>query len=162
MATIGRASTSFASITAGVMILSASVLKAQTDARPIARVDSVSVRFPSMMLAAHVGGRAHLTATIDSGGRLIRDSLRVVDANHALFANAAKEAMIRFAYEPARRDGRAVAERIDLQFEFRLPSSVVVPTIPVWRVEQDTVGYRIITGWGLGTSRDSRAGVERQ
>jgi hypothetical protein len=147
---VGRVAAFSASVAAGAIVLSASVVLAQADLRAIAHVDSASVRFPSMMLSARVAGTAHAVATIDSRGVLLRESLRV-EATHDLFASAAKYAMTRFAYEPARRSGRPIAEQIDVQFEFRVPSSPVVPTLPVWHVEQDTAGYRIVTGWDAVT-----------
>lgn len=98
-----------------------------------------------MLFSARYAGTAHVIATIDSSGRLVRESVRI-EASHDLFANAAKAAVTSFAYEPAIRSGQPVSDRLDIRFEFRIPSSQIVPTFPVWRVERDTAGYRITTG----------------
>ena len=133
-------------LTVGALALPMPSVKAQPDAPPVLHADSSNVHFPSMMVSARVGGRAHASAMIDGTGHIADGSLRTA-GSHELFANAAKAAMRKFSFEAARRDGRPISGRIDVEFEFRLPKSAVVPTTAVWRVEHDTTGYLVITGW---------------
>jgi hypothetical protein len=88
----GRPSTVSAAVAMTTLILSSSVARAQPDRRAVAHVDSASVRFPSILFSARYGGTAHVVATIDSNGRLVRESVRT-ESSHDLFANAAKAAV---------------------------------------------------------------------
>jgi TonB family protein len=137
-----------ATLVAGIATLGVSLplasAKGQADSPPVLHADSSNVRFPSILASARVDGRAHATATIDSTGRIA--GLRV-EGSHDLFASAAKAAMTKFSFDAARRDAKAIADTIDVEFEFRLPKSPVVPTIAVWRVEHDRARYRIVVGW---------------
>lgn len=74
--------------------------------------------YPDALRKDRVGGKVVLKAVICSDG--VPRALEVVSAKHEGFREAAIDAVRRWRYEPARRDGEPVAVRFAVQVSFRV------------------------------------------
>jgi TonB family protein len=82
---------------------------------------------PSMLYDGVDSGEVRLAISVDSDGKLIDCLLTAYTKRE--FADAVMAAIRRWHYLPARANGRAVASRTDLIFEFR-NKGVIVQTLP--------------------------------
>ncbi|MEP6692708.1 MAG: energy transducer TonB, partial [Gemmatimonadaceae bacterium] len=82
-----------------------------TNARP---------RYPEMLRASGVEGRALLEFVIDTAGRVDRESIREIQATNALFAQAARDVLRDWRFHPAESGGHTVRVRMQQPFDFRL------------------------------------------
>ncbi|HEU4537805.1 MAG TPA: TonB family protein, partial [Polyangiaceae bacterium] len=89
------------------------------DVRPPRLVEFVEAEYPSEALAARQEGRVVLRLTIGADGRV--GQAEVVEAAGGGFDEPARQAALRFRFEPALRGGTAVAARILYTYTFRLP-----------------------------------------
>jgi TonB family protein len=90
----------------------------------VARVESgtgVPV-YPDSLWQAGVSGRAVLEFVVDSAGGIIEHTIHIVSSTHQLFAAAARSALLTADFIPARRDGHAVAQVVQLPFVFVAPT----------------------------------------
>ncbi|HEU4408787.1 MAG TPA: TonB-dependent siderophore myxochelin receptor MxcH [Polyangiaceae bacterium] len=87
--------------------------------RPPRLVEFVDAGYPPEALAARREGRVVLRLTIDVEGRVTQ--AEVVGAAGEGFDEPARQASLRFRFEPALRGGAPVASRILYTYEFRLP-----------------------------------------
>lgn len=77
------------------------------DAAP-AVVSQPVVRYPAEMQALRVGGTVTLEATIDTTGRVIPTSVKVIQSSNAGFEAEARRAVQAAVYRPGRRAGRPI------------------------------------------------------
>ncbi len=115
-------------------------------------------------------------AKIDSGGRVI--DTRVVNGHSPALDRAAREALARWRFEPATRDGRTIASQYRVSFDFVLADvdeptpETSVPSVPVEIGENVTPPRRIVTSmpaypnaaWSEGVKGDVlvRAVIDEQ
>lgn len=76
--------------------------------------------YPIALRVARVEGEVLLRFLVDPRGEV--DSIRVVAATHPLFADAARDALLRRKYLPALQEGRQVGQWIQERFVFRPPN----------------------------------------
>ncbi len=84
------------------------------------RVGGAVPRYPPMLRAAKIPGQATIECVVDTLGRVEPGSVRSVRATHALFAQAAAEAVATWEFRPGRIAGRAVRARVNLPVNFSL------------------------------------------
>jgi periplasmic protein TonB len=87
---------------------------------PAAVVHQPSPRYPPALRLAGIEGRVLVEFVIDTTGHLERGSLRVLEASHAGFEAAAREALERSVFTPARMGGRPVRQRTRQSIGFRI------------------------------------------
>lgn len=73
--------------------------------------------YPLALRVARVEGEVLLQFLVDPRGEV--DSIRVVAATHPLFADAARDALLRRKYLPALQEGRPARQWIQERFVFR-------------------------------------------
>lgn len=80
-------------------------------------VHRVEPEVPEVSRRKGTKGNVELAAVIDEDGRVT--AARIVSSNDFAFAIASLDAVMRWTYEPARRDGRPVAVRFVVKTSFR-------------------------------------------
>jgi periplasmic protein TonB len=85
---------------------------------PDARNPSPS--YPEMLRTAGMTGRVVAEFVVDSTGRVRPGSLVIVEASHDLFASSVRRTVPSFRFAPARVQGRKVAQRVRVPFEFEI------------------------------------------
>jgi len=91
---------------------------------PVLQVDTVGWHFPEIMRSAGMPGRVRAAFIVDTAGRYVPGSMRVLSSNHDIFSNAAKIGLSRARFSPARRDGKAVPVELIHDFDFTLPAGI--------------------------------------
>ena len=82
------------------------------------RVGGAAPRYPPMLLAARISGQATIECIVDTLGRVEPGSIRTVRATHAMFGQAAAEAVAGWQFRPGRIAGRAVRARVHVPVNF--------------------------------------------
>lgn len=77
--------------------------------------------FPSVMAKAHIDGKAIIALLVSTSGQ--PEQVQVEQATHPLFANAALNAVKRWRFKPALKNGQPVASTFTLPIEFRRDTS---------------------------------------
>lgn len=76
--------------------------------------------YPAEMRAAGREGDVIVELVVDPDGRVVRESLRILETPHSAFSEAALEAVQNVEFAPARQGRTPVAVRIRLPVRFRL------------------------------------------
>ena len=76
--------------------------------------------YPALALRRGLAGRVVCLLTVAADGRVTEVSIEH-SSGHALLDEAAREALSRWRFRPARRDGRAVETVVRKGLLFRLP-----------------------------------------
>ena len=79
--------------------------------------------FPPELLSAQVGGVVRIGMTINLDGSVDSTSIGVLQSSHALFATAARVAVLKWRGTPARLGDTPVREYREQDFLFELPPS---------------------------------------
>jgi TonB family protein len=74
--------------------------------------------YPELLRHAGIRGRVIVQAVIDTAGRAVPSSVKIVASPHPGFNQAAKDWMVAARFEPARQQGRAVLALVNLPVEF--------------------------------------------
>ncbi|AGC45609.1 TonB family protein [Myxococcus stipitatus DSM 14675] len=88
-------------------------------------VTFVEATYPAEAEKARQEATVRLKLTLDAQGTVTE--AEVLEPQGHGFDEAAREAALRFRFEPAQRDGVAVPSRIAYSYEFRLPAEAPVP-----------------------------------
>lgn len=78
--------------------------------------------YPAMLLAAGVTGRVVLEFVVDSSGRFLESTLRIVSADHPAFVEPARIALQRSRFRAARAGGTPVSAWVRQSIRFSLDS----------------------------------------
>jgi periplasmic protein TonB len=89
-------------------------------AHPLRLIHRVEPKYPIAAEESRIEGTVRLHATIDARGAVVR--LEPLSGPPALIP-AARDAVRKWRYQPARLDGRRVPSEADISVEFHLPSS---------------------------------------
>lgn len=89
---------------------------AVTQPRP---VETPAPAYPQELEDTGQSGQAVIALTITPEGRVAET--RVQEADHPAFGRAALAVLDQWRFEPARRDGEPIAQRVELPFQFRAP-----------------------------------------
>ena len=76
--------------------------------------------YPEMLRSAGINGRVLAEFIVDSTGLVRPGSLVIVSATHELFASSVRRTVPSFRFTPARVQGRQVAQRVRVPFEFEV------------------------------------------
>ena len=79
-----------------------------------------SPTYPEMLRTAGMTGRVVAEFVVDSTGRVRAGSFVIVEATHDLFASSVRRTVPSFRFTPARVQGRRVAQRVRVPFEFEI------------------------------------------
>ncbi len=88
--------------------------------RTVAVVAAPRPAYPEMLRTAGVEGRVVVRFVVDTSGRVEPASLVVLEATHALFERAVRDALPRYRFAPARIGDRAVRQLVEMPFQFSL------------------------------------------
>jgi protein TonB len=77
-------------------------------------------RFPSALRGVGIEGFARFRFVVDTAGRVELGSIEAISASHEAFAYAVRTTLPRMRFRPGRVDGRAVRQRVELPFAFRI------------------------------------------
>ena len=76
--------------------------------------------YPEMLRTAGMTGRVVAEFIVDSTGRVRAGSLEIVESTHELFASSVRRTVPSFRFTPAKVQGRRVAQRVRVPFEFEI------------------------------------------
>ncbi|GEN10408.1 TonB family C-terminal domain-containing protein [Myxococcus fulvus] len=99
-------------------------------------VTFIEAPYPAEAEQARLEATVRLKLTLDDQGAVTE--AQVLETQGHGFEEAARDAALRFRFEPARRDGVAVPSRIAYSYEFRLPAVAPVPTSVAQATEPNT------------------------
>ena len=88
---------------------------------------AVAIRFPPMMRSANVEGTVDIAVRVDSAGRPLRETTRIISATHELFAQAAKNGVARWAIGPYERAVWLRGDTLVVMAEFLFADSKQCP-----------------------------------
>lgn len=77
-------------------------------------------RYPAALRESGVSGRVVVRFVVDTLGRAELGDVVIVEATHALFADAVKNALERYRFSPGAVEGRKVRTMVQLPFTFSL------------------------------------------
>jgi TonB family protein len=99
---------------------------ARPEVRDQARAGQIiSSRWPASLLEAGIGGTVYVWAFVDTDGR-VRDARVIIRSGEALLDFAALRAVREIEFNPARRNGEAVAAWLVFPVTFGTPPSITV------------------------------------
>lgn len=90
------------------------------DKPALPREGNPSPVYPELLRNAGIEGTVEVEFIIDPNGRVRRGSIVIVRSDHAQFADAVREALVRSSYYAAEAGGRAVPVRVRQRFAFQL------------------------------------------
>ena len=90
------------------------------DSAAVRDPDSAAPAYPSVMMAKGVEGHATMRFVIDSTGSIDLSTVTLLDASHAEFVQAVREAMPKMRFHPARMGMQAVRQLAEQLFKFEL------------------------------------------
>ena len=111
----------------------------QVDVAPRPDLANPPPRYPAMLLQANVSGVVRVAFVIDSAGRILTPSLRVLHARHDLFAMSVKNALRSWQFTPAEEANRRVAVNYEYEFVFTVPLDSIYPAELI-AARRDTTG----------------------
>lgn len=89
--------------------------------------DSEGPSYPDSLLAREVEGEARVLFVIDSTGRAVEQTFTVLSSNHPGFSEAVRLALPRMRFKPATMGPKAVAQRVEQTFVFKITRPPIVP-----------------------------------
>ena len=94
-------------------------LEAVVEERP-ERLTGPAPQYPDLLRQAGVSGRVLVQAVIDTTGRAIPSTVRIVQTPHPGFDDAARKVMVQSLFRPGRVAGRAVKVLVSLPVDFTI------------------------------------------
>jgi protein TonB len=82
--------------------------------------DAPTPRYPSALRSSGMSGRVLVRFVVDTSGRAEMAGVEVVEATHALFADAVRDVLARYRFAPGEVGGRKVRTMVQLPFVFAL------------------------------------------
>ena len=79
--------------------------------------------YPEQLRAANVNGNVVVEYVIDSGGRVVESSIRIVRSDHPAFTRAVREALLIARFRAGRRAGQSVAVLVRQRIRFQTEHS---------------------------------------
>ncbi len=74
--------------------------------------------YPREFRGTRIGGAVHLSFLVDSTGRVVPSSVRLIGWVHPVLANAARDVVLSSRYRPARIRGRPVTQLVQQQLTY--------------------------------------------
>ncbi len=94
-------------------------LEAVVEERP-ERLTGPAPQYPDLLRQAGVSGRVLVQAVIDTTGRAVPNTVRIVQSPHPGFDDAARRVMLQSLFRPGRVAGRAVKVLVSLPVDFTI------------------------------------------
>jgi beta-lactamase regulating signal transducer with metallopeptidase domain/outer membrane biosynthesis protein TonB len=91
------------------------------DAQVAPAPGSAAPRFPEILIRAGVSGVTIVQFVVDTTGRPILETLKVVRSDHQLFTNAVQSSLSGLRFLPARVGGRNVKQLAQMVYRFEVP-----------------------------------------
>lgn len=86
------------------------------------RVDSMAAPvYPAALRAGSVQGEVLVQFVVDAGGRAVMETFRTLRTSHGDFVPPVRDAVAAARFRPARRQGVAVRQFVQMPFAFSLP-----------------------------------------
>jgi hypothetical protein len=101
--------------------VAADVTESVLDGPVMAAPGSASPRYPDILKSAGVKGEVLAQFVVDTTGRAVLSSYKVLEASHDLFASAVKNALPNMRFIPARVGGKRVEQVVEWPFVFGVP-----------------------------------------
>lgn len=83
--------------------------------------------YPDSLLQRQVEGEARVRFVIDATGKAIPESFGVIETSHPGFVDAVRRALPRMKFRPASMGRKAVPQRVEQSFVFKITRSPIVP-----------------------------------
>ncbi len=83
--------------------------------------------YPDSLLARAIEGEARVRFVIDATGKAIPESFGVIETTHPGFADAVRRVLPRMKFRPASMGPKAVPQRVEQSFVFKITREPVVP-----------------------------------
>jgi TonB family protein len=113
---------------------------------PLVRVPPVH---PVELKRKFVSGSAVVECLVTEAGTV--DDIKVISATQREFGEAAEEALRHWMFRPAERDGRPVALRINIPFDFTLPNDWIIENLlqreVFQEVHEDVIDAKELPSW---------------
>lgn len=90
------------------------------DSAAVRDPDSAAPAYPSVMMLKGIAGHATMRFVIDSTGMIDLSTVTLLDASHAEFVQAVREAMPKMRFHPAKMGLQAVRQLAEQLFKFEL------------------------------------------
>jgi hypothetical protein len=90
------------------------------DSAAVRDPDSAAPAYPSVMMQKGIAGHATMRFVIDSTGMIDLSTVTLLDASHAEFVQAVREAMPKMRFHPAKMGLQAVRQLAEQLFKFEL------------------------------------------
>lgn len=88
--------------------------------REVRVIGNVALRYPTMLQSAGISGEVTMQYVVDTLGTVEKGSVRVVSATHPLFAQAARDALVRMRFSPAEVGRQKVRQLVEQRFGFEV------------------------------------------
>jgi protein TonB len=75
--------------------------------------------YPGILSSSGIEGSARFRFVVDTGGRVEMATVEMIAASHSAFAQSVRNTLPRMRFTPARVDGHAVRQLVELPFEFK-------------------------------------------
>ncbi len=97
-------------------------LPCQLTSVPVLQIDTAAWRYPDMLRDAGMSGRVRVAFVVDTAGRYLPGSWRVLSSSHEMFANSTKYELARARFSSGRRGGEVVPVELTHDFIFVIPT----------------------------------------
>ena len=87
-------------------------------------------RYPEELKLRNVQGEVLMQFVVDTAGRVIPETMRVLRADHPRFVAAVRTSLLSARFVPARSGGHPVAQLVQQPFQFALTRGPGMPDIP--------------------------------
>jgi protein TonB len=86
---------------------------------PVSPISIPQPRYPPVLESAGIAGRVVVQFIVDTTGHAEPNSIKVMETNHQLFVESAKESISKAVFKPARYHGRPVRQLVQLPISFK-------------------------------------------
>ncbi len=90
------------------------------DKPAVPRPNNPLPRYPASLRQAGIEGAVKILVVVDTSGRAVMNTIKLISSSNNLFAAAAVEVLPRLRFYPAERDGVKVSMIVQLPFVFKL------------------------------------------
>lgn len=86
------------------------------------RISCPAAEYPAMLQKARVEGAVGVKFVVDTAGKVVDGSVKVVGSSHKMFEKPATEMVSRCVFRPGRLNGQTVATTVEMPINFKLAS----------------------------------------
>src|SRR5262245_11796745 len=89
--------------------------------KSVSVVVGAAPHFPDILRAARVNGKVFGQVVVDTNGRALPETFRVMSSTHDLFTESVKAALPDMRFAPATIGGKPVRQLVQMPFDFKIP-----------------------------------------